>query len=45
MIDSFHSSGNSYLFQIEWISLWISQRIVLHPASISSAGFWSVPGD
>jgi len=29
MIDSFHSSGNSSLFQIELISLWISDQIVL----------------
>jgi len=29
MIDSFHSSGNFSLFQIEIISLWISEEIVL----------------
>jgi hypothetical protein len=45
MIDSFHSSGNSSLFQIEIINLWISQRIVLHPALINFAGIWSIPGD
>ena len=36
-IDPFHSSGNSSLFQIEIISSWITQRIVLPPALISSA--------
>ena len=45
IIDPFHSSGNSSLFQIEIISLWIAQRIVLRPALISSAGIWSIPGD
>jgi len=40
MIDSFHSSGSSSLFQIELISSWISEKIVLLPASISSAGMW-----
>jgi hypothetical protein len=34
MIDSFHSLGNSTLFQIEIISLWISQQIVPSPALI-----------
>ena len=34
MIGSFHFSGNSSLFQIELISLWISERIVLPPALI-----------
>ena len=38
MIDSFRSSGNSSLFQIEMISLGIAQGIVLHPALINSAG-------
>ena len=38
MINSFHSSDNSSLFQIELISLWISEQIVLHPALINSAG-------
>jgi hypothetical protein len=38
MIDSSHTSGNSSLFQIELISLWISEQIVLLPASINSAG-------
>ena len=45
MIDSFYSSGNSSLFQIEIISLWIAQHIVLPPALINSAGIWSIPGD
>jgi hypothetical protein len=31
MTDSFHSSGNSSLFQIEIISLWISVWIILPP--------------
>jgi hypothetical protein len=30
MIDSFHSSGNSSLFQIEIISLWIAQWTIQH---------------
>jgi hypothetical protein len=38
VIDSFHSSGSSSLFQIELISLWISEQIVLLPASVNSAG-------
>jgi len=42
---SFHSLGNSYLFQIELISLLISEWIVLPPALISSAGILSVSGD
>ena len=45
MINSFPSSSNSFLFQIEFISLWISERIALPPALISSAGIWSIPGD
>ena len=45
MIDSFHSAGNCSLFQIELISLRISERIVLLPTVITSAGIWSVPGD
>ena len=32
MIDSFHFSGNSSLFQIELIGLWIQDRILLPPA-------------
>ena len=36
IIDSFHSSGNSSLFQIEIISLWIAQQIVLPPALIDT---------
>jgi hypothetical protein len=34
MIDSFHCSGSSSLFQIGIISLWISQQTVLPPALI-----------
>jgi hypothetical protein len=45
MIDFFHSSGNSSLFQIELIGLLIAERTVLSPARISYAGIWSVPGD
>jgi hypothetical protein len=45
MIDSFHCSGNSSLFEIELISLWIPERIVLPPALISSAGILSIRGD
>ena len=45
MIDSFHSSRNSSLFQIEIISLWIWQQIFLPLALISSTGIWSIPGD
>jgi hypothetical protein len=45
MINSCHYSGNSSLFQIEFISLWISEWIVLPPAFISSDGSRSVPGD
>ena len=45
MIDSFHSSGNTSLFQIDIISLWIALQIVLTPALINSAWIWSIPGD
>ena len=45
MIDCFYSSGISSLFQIELISLWVSERNVLSSALISSAGIWSIPGD
>ena len=45
MIDSFHSSGNSSLLNMEFISLLISERIVLTPAMISFAGICSIPGD
>ena len=45
MINSFLSSDNSSLFQIELISLWISEPIVLPPDLTNSAGIWSVPGD
>ena len=44
MIDSSHSSGNSSLFQIELISLWTLQRIVLY---LFNHIFWDlpIPGD
>jgi len=45
MTYSIHSSGNSSLFQVELISLWISERIIPAPAVVNSAGTWSVPGD
>ena len=45
MIDSFDSSDNSSLSQIELISLWISERIVLFPDLFSSVGIWKIPGD
>ena len=45
MIDSFHSSGKSSLFQIELISSRISELIVQPPALINSAGTWSISGD
>ena len=45
MIDSFHSLGNYSLFEIEIISLWISEQIFLLPALINSAGIWAIPGD
>ena len=45
MIDSFHSSGNSSFFQIEVIRLWISKKIVLPPALMSSGSIWLIPGD
>jgi hypothetical protein len=44
-INSFNCSGNSSLFQIELISLWISDWIILHPVLINSAGIWSVHDD
>ena len=34
LIDSYHCRGNSYLFEIELISLWISERIGQPPALI-----------
>jgi len=37
-IDSLRASGNSSLFQMEIISLWIAKRIVLPPTLIISAG-------
>jgi hypothetical protein len=43
VIDSSHSSGNSSLFQIELISLWISERIVLYRALIISSGICQYP--
>jgi hypothetical protein len=45
IIDFFHWSGNSSLFQIEWMILWISERNVSPPAWIIFAGVSSVPGD
>jgi hypothetical protein len=45
MIDTFHCLGNSSLFQIVPISLWISERIVVLPALISCSAIWSVSGD
>jgi hypothetical protein len=42
MTDSFHSSDNSSLFQLELITLFISERIVLPPPLISSAGIPSI---
>ena len=44
-IDSFLSSRNISLFQLELISLWISERIVLPPALISCPGIWLILGD
>jgi hypothetical protein len=43
ILDSFHRSGNSYLFQIKLMSLWIWDRNVSLPAWISSAKIWSQP--
>jgi hypothetical protein len=40
MIDTFHCSGNSSLFQTELVSLWIWEQIVIPPGLISSAGIW-----
>jgi hypothetical protein len=45
MKGSFHCCGSSSLFQIELISLWISEDNVLPAALISSARISSVPGD
>ena len=45
MMDSFHSSGNSSLFIIELICLWISEQVVLPLALINSSGIRSMPGD
>jgi len=42
MTDPFHCSGNSSFFQIELISLWCSEWIVLPPALINSAGIWTI---
>jgi len=39
MIASFHSSGNSFFFQIELINLWITERLVLPPNLIILPGF------
>jgi hypothetical protein len=38
-MDSFHCCGNSSLFQIELVSLWISKRDALPPAWITSTEF------
>jgi len=40
MIDYYHSSGNSYLFQIELKYLWISEQIVLHPCCNQFCWVW-----
>jgi len=45
MIESFHSSSISFLFQIELKSWVISGRIFLPPAKIDNAWIWLVPGD
>ena len=45
MINSFHSSDNSSSLQIELISLWITEQIVLTPPLINSAGIWWIPED
>jgi hypothetical protein len=45
IIDSFHWSGNSSLFQTELMSLWISDSNISPPAWISSTGIWSLLGD
>ena len=43
-MDFLNSSSNSFVFQIETLSSWISEGIVLPSTVISSAGIWSVPG-
>ena len=45
LVFTMKNSGNSSLSQIELISLWISEQILLRPALINSAGIWSIPGD
>ena len=45
MIDSFYSSSNSSLFQIELICTRISDKFTILPALNRSSGIWSVPGD
>ena len=45
MIDSFDYPGNSCLLEMGLKSVWISERIILPPVLINSAGFWSIPGD
>jgi hypothetical protein len=40
IIDSFHCSGNSSLFQIQLISLWISERNVFLLFLIPKWTFW-----
>jgi len=44
MIDSFHSSNNSF-FKMELISVWVSTRIDLPLVLINSAGILSIPKD
>jgi hypothetical protein len=43
--DSFCWSGNSSLFQIEFMSLLITDTNISPPAWYSSAEIWSLPGD
>ena len=45
MTASFRSTGNPTLFQIQQISLRISEQIVLPRVLINYAGIWSLPGD
>jgi hypothetical protein len=41
-INFFHFSGNSSLLQIELISLWMSEPIVLPPALVKCTGICSI---
>jgi hypothetical protein len=43
MTDSIRCYGNYFLFRIELLSLWISERNVLLPAWVNSAKIYSVP--